>query len=118
MKSLAASYCESATRSGKCWRSGTANGGTANSCSPRKCSTSRLVTIILSFGQAVSRSATCTAAFTTCSKLSNSSHFLVAPNQRGRLGRQVVGVSVERLERRKISEQARNDELKEMTGML
>ena len=62
MKSATASYCDSATRSGKCLGSGTARGGTANSCSPRTCSTARLVTITLSIGQAARSSATYTAA--------------------------------------------------------
>ena len=48
--------------------------GDGNSCSPRTCSTARLVTITLRCGQAASRSATCAAALATCSKLSSSSN--------------------------------------------
>ena len=71
IKSATASYCESVTRSGRCLGSGSDNGGTANSRSACTCSMTRLVTSTLSFGQAVSRSATMRAASTICSKLSN-----------------------------------------------
>ena len=73
MKRATASYCDNATRSGTCVGLGTANGGIANSCSPRTCRTNRLVTSTLSLGQAARRSAKCSAAPSTCSKLSNSS---------------------------------------------
>ena len=73
MKSATASYCDNATRSGKRLGSGTARGGTLNSCSPRICNVIRLVTITLRRVQAARRSATCTAASITCSKLSSSS---------------------------------------------
>src|SRR5436190_24379197 len=57
-------------RERRCPGSGSASGGTGNSCSACTCNTSRLVTRILSCGQAASTSTICTPAVTTCSKLS------------------------------------------------
>ncbi len=67
-KSATDGECASAAWSGRCARS-----GNSSVCSARTCNTSRLVTSTLSCGQDVSRSATCDAAPTTCSKLSSSS---------------------------------------------
>src|SRR6266567_2158819 len=53
-KSATAAYCARASPSGRWVRSGSASGGTGNSCSPRRCRTARLVTRILSPGQLVS----------------------------------------------------------------
>ena len=50
---------------------GSASGGTGNSCSPYTCSAARLVTRILRLGPITSSSATVGAACTRCSKLSN-----------------------------------------------
>ena len=50
--------------------SGTWSGGTAYSCSPRRDSTTREVTIVRSFGAAVSSSSITRPASATCSKLS------------------------------------------------
>src|SRR6266700_2509835 len=55
MKRATASYCDNATRSGKCLGSGTANGGTTNSCSPRTCKMNRLVASTLSLQQVLQR---------------------------------------------------------------
>ena len=52
---------------------GTARGGTGNSCSPAMRRPAREVTITLSFGEAISRAATCGDAASTCSKLSSTS---------------------------------------------
>ena len=72
-KSATAAYCASASHVGREVRSGSARGGTRNSCSPRRCSTLRLVTRILRAGHAASRSLSNGAASMICSKLSSSS---------------------------------------------
>ena len=47
-KRATAAYCERLSLPGRWVRSGSASGGTGNSCSPRMCSTARLVTRTLS----------------------------------------------------------------------
>ncbi len=70
--SATASMSASAAGSAEAVTSGTASGGTANSYSPDRCSTARLVTRIFRLGAPASRSPTWGAAATTCSKLSSS----------------------------------------------
>ena len=72
MKRATASYWASVTRSGRCLGSGSESGGTANSRSAWRCSSTWLVTSKLSRGHAASRSLSGTAASLTCSKLSSS----------------------------------------------
>ncbi len=73
IKRATASYCDSVTRSGRCLRSGSKSGGTANSCSAERRSTARLVTNNLRLEQRARRSESLGAALTTCSKLSSTS---------------------------------------------
>ena len=73
MKSATASYCDSDAISGRCAGSGSASGGTGNSCSPERWSGVRLVTSSFSCGAAASSSASAGAASTSCSKLSRTS---------------------------------------------
>src|SRR5438105_12344916 len=80
MNSATDSYWESVTRSGKLLGSGSESDGTKNRCSACTCNTTLLVTITLSCGQVVRSSATCTAALTTCSKLSRSSNICLRCN--------------------------------------
>jgi hypothetical protein len=70
MKRATASYCERISRSGRRLERGSLSGGTANSCSACRRKATRLVTSILSLGQAVNTSASTVAASITCSKLS------------------------------------------------
>src|SRR2546430_6449846 len=72
-KSATDGHVESETGSAASRMSGSASGGTANSCSPDRLSTTRLVAITFRVGHAASRDAMSPAASMTCSKLSSSS---------------------------------------------
>ena len=49
--------------------------------------------------------------------LLDSGYFLLPPHERGGLDRQIVRGAVERLEGRKVSGKARNDQLEQMMGV-
>ena len=72
MNSCTASYWVSCSSVGGGWRRGSVSGATETSCSPRMWRATRLVTRILTPGQAAISSGSSAAASVRCSKLSSS----------------------------------------------
>ena len=73
MKSRTASNCDSAASPGRALRSGSASGGTGNSCSPETRNAMRLLTSTRSPALPSRSSVAIVAASSTCSKLSSTS---------------------------------------------
>ena len=71
-----------------------------------------------SFAHATGASKREQANFGAAQEVLHGCDFLLSSEEWSKLDRQVVGVGVECLERRKISRQAGNDDLKEMAGLL